>query len=195
MEGPERVYGDLEMPLSRKGVAQLESVGEALAREPIAAVYASPLERARIGARAIARHHGLEPRIDPDLREIARGRWAGLTWEEVEAGWPGGPAGFLADPAGYRAHDGETLADVDRRAMAALGRILREHAGTTVAIVSHSWIVRCILARAIGGAIERALNLPVECGAIATLNGGSSGWTVASVNRRGAVRAESERYG
>lgn len=187
VEGPERVYGDLEMPLSPRGVAQLEAVGEALAAAPLRAVFASALGRARIGAEAIARRHGLSVAVDEDLREISRGRWAGLTWDEVEARWPGGPAGFLADPAAYRAEGGETVGDVDRRALAAFARIVRAHDGASVAVVSHSWVLRCLLARALGAPIAGVLRVPVECGAIATLEGDARGWTVAAVNRRGSV--------
>ncbi len=181
LDGPERVYGDLEMPLSEEGIAQLERVGEWLASEPVMAVWASDLERARLGAASIARPHGLPVLVDPLWREIHRGAWRGLTWEEIESRWPGGPARFLEDPCGYRGHEGETLADVDGRARRAFERLVVAHDGDTVVVVSHSWTLRCVLSRVLCVPLERAMNLPVDHAAVATLSGSTSGWTLASL--------------
>ena len=183
-EGPERIYGDLEMPLSERGIAQLEAVARVLSNEPLAAVYASDLERARIGAESIARPHGLVPRVDPALREIYRGKWRLLTWDEVETRFPGGARRFVLEPETYRDHEGETIADVDERARAAFARIVEANDGKTVAVVSHSWVLRSLLARAFGASIARVMSLPVETGAIATLEGDSRGWQVTAMNRR-----------
>jgi broad specificity phosphatase PhoE len=182
--GLERVYGDLEMPLSERGIAQLEATAKTLSAEPLSAVYASDLERARIGAEAIARPHGLAVRVDSRLREIYRGEWRGLTWEEIDERWPGGPARFLADPGGYRGHEGETVADVDRRAAEAFERIVAERAGESVAVVSHSWVIRALLARALGMPLEGVIRLDAECGAIATIAGDARGWRVKTLNLR-----------
>lgn len=57
-------------PLSDTGLRQAEVVGRALAVERIDAVYASPLIRALTTAQEVARHHGLEPTVIDDLREI-----------------------------------------------------------------------------------------------------------------------------
>jgi probable phosphoglycerate mutase len=53
--------GRADVPLNEKGLWQAARVGEALAQEPIAAVYTSPLTRARQTAEPIAVHRGLTP--------------------------------------------------------------------------------------------------------------------------------------
>lgn len=60
----------LDAPLSDLGWKQARAVGERLKDARIGAVYCSPLQRAHNTAIEIARHHGLEPRIDPGLSEI-----------------------------------------------------------------------------------------------------------------------------
>lgn len=60
----------VDPPLSDTGRRQAEAVGWALAREPIDAVYASPLIRALVTAQEVAKHHGLQPTVVPDLREV-----------------------------------------------------------------------------------------------------------------------------
>lgn len=180
----ERVYGDLEMPLSPRGYEQLEAVAREFASDPLEAIYASNLERAQIGARSVAKPHGRAVRILPGLREIYRGDWRGLSWSEIESRWPGGPERFVRKPATYRDHHGETLADVDRRAAIAFARIVDESSGASAAVVSHSWIIRCLLARALGAPLEAAMSVPIDTGSIQTLVGDSGGWRIACVNRR-----------
>ena len=60
----------VDPPLSARGRRQAELVGERFAAEHIDAVYSSNLRRAHDTGRAIASHHGLEPVVDRDLREI-----------------------------------------------------------------------------------------------------------------------------
>lgn len=60
----------LDAPLSELGRRQAEAVGERLKPARLGAVYCSPMKRAHDTARAIAKHHGLEPVIRADLAEI-----------------------------------------------------------------------------------------------------------------------------
>lgn len=60
----------LDAPLSELGRKQALAVGERLSNAKIHAVYSSDLSRAFDTAREIARHHGLDPVVDPNLREI-----------------------------------------------------------------------------------------------------------------------------
>src|SRR6185295_16221753 len=58
---------------------QAGAAAQALGAEPLVAVYASTLIRARDTAAAIAAPHGLPVHEDPDFREMAFGAWEGLT--------------------------------------------------------------------------------------------------------------------
>ena len=55
------------------------------AAEPIAAVYASPMQRTVETAGIVARPHHLEIVTRDRLREVDHGRWEGLRRAEVEA--------------------------------------------------------------------------------------------------------------
>src|SRR5690349_3471380 len=72
-----------DVGLSSTGTAQAAEAGIALATAPIAAVYTSPLRRARETADAIARHHRLTPQPLAALQEIDFGRWAGLSFADL----------------------------------------------------------------------------------------------------------------
>ena len=60
----------VDPPLSELGVRQADAVGRSMVGDPIAAVYASTLERAHETGRQVARHHGLDVTVLPELREV-----------------------------------------------------------------------------------------------------------------------------
>lgn len=73
VENPGNIwYGLLEgYPLSEAGRRRAQALGEHFAGRPLAAVYASPLERAQETAAAIAGPHGLAVLTCPDIIETA----------------------------------------------------------------------------------------------------------------------------
>src|SRR5690348_13914028 len=83
-----RMQGQLDPPLSERGLAQALEVGERLAGRRLGAFYCSDLVRARQTAELIASAVGMDPVPDPGLREIALGAWEGKTREEVMAEYP-----------------------------------------------------------------------------------------------------------
>ncbi len=70
--------------LSESGAAQARRLAERVAREPIQAVFTSPLSRARETADPIAFRLGLTVAVDPALEEIDFGEWSGKTFEELK---------------------------------------------------------------------------------------------------------------
>lgn len=60
----------LDAPLSDLGWKQARAVGERLAPARLGKVYVSPMRRAFDTGNEIAKHHGLEPIVRDDLREI-----------------------------------------------------------------------------------------------------------------------------
>src|SRR5687767_14830086 len=69
--------------LDAQGLEQARSLSQRLLELPLAAVYASPLERARETAAPIAAAQGLEVRVIDRLHEFDFGRWTGKGYEEV----------------------------------------------------------------------------------------------------------------
>src|SRR4051812_30457113 len=78
----DRFSGSVGVDLSDEGRRQVGFLPARLAREPVAAVYASPLSRTFETAAIICRPHRLTPIERDGLREISHGRWEGLTRTE-----------------------------------------------------------------------------------------------------------------
>jgi len=83
-----RIQGHIDIPLNDQGRWQAERLAQALADEPLAAIYSSDLQRAFDTAQAIAEATGLDVVADETLRERHFGDMEGLTHDEILARWP-----------------------------------------------------------------------------------------------------------
>jgi broad specificity phosphatase PhoE len=138
------LYGRLPgYHLSELGVKMAERVAESLVGRDIAAVIASPLERARETAAPIAAAFDLE--VDTDARLIeAANHFEGLTFGVGDGSlrqprhWP-----YLWNP--FRPSWGEPYVDLAHRMLAAAAAARRVAAGHEAVCVSHQlpvWIMR-----------------------------------------------------
>jgi broad specificity phosphatase PhoE len=128
-----RWQGQADPPLTSHGIGQAERAAGVLG--PVAAVWASDLERAAHTARILAAPRGLSVTTDPRMRERAAGPWTGLTREEIDAQYPG----YLDDgrrPPGYEDDDA-----IAARAFAALREFAATLAGGTGVVVSHGGVI------------------------------------------------------
>ena len=143
-------HGSTNTPLTDHGHLQAAAVGMHIAEHyrPIRHVYASPLDRAHLTARAIAEPLGLEPAIDEALVEYDLGSWEGLTFREL---WDEKKlfANMAKDPD-FAPHGGEAPKQVGLRLAGALERISAAHPGERVVVVSH------------GGALSIALGVLLD---------------------------------
>ena len=145
-----RCRGRLEVPLDEVGRSEAIAAGRALASEPIAAVYSSPLGRALEVGTAIATAGGLREVVaHPDLVNLDYGRWEGLTDREAEELDPSAWARYLAAPEVAACPGGEALASAADRVVAAFLDIAERHPGETVAAVSHGVMVRLAVLRVV----------------------------------------------
>jgi len=130
-------------------VAQARAAAQRLARRgDIGAIVASPLRRAKLTAQEVARATGAPVRVDGDLRETDFGQWEGLTFAEARQTWPEEMREWLAS-ADAAPPGGESFAEVDRRVMAALDRLLARYAATTVLVVSHVTPIKTLVRHAL----------------------------------------------
>jgi len=130
--------------LSEKGRQQAQRLALRFREIDIAAVYASPLQRAQHTADAIAAAKGLSVFTDERLKERDVGLFTGLTWEEIVERYPDiarswGAFQSVAMPRG-EAHDA-----LQERAGQALAEIVREYVDRDVVVVSHGGLLGAYL--------------------------------------------------
>jgi alpha-ribazole phosphatase/probable phosphoglycerate mutase len=154
-----RFFGHLDVGLSAVGRRQAAALAAGLAGDAIDAVYASDLARARDSASPLAGARGLMAVTVPALREVAMGRWEGLTFPQIRDREPATLHAWLADPTLLPFPDGEHLEDLRARVMPALTDIVSRHIGGRVAVVAHGGTNRVILAEALGLPLRNSLRL------------------------------------
>lgn len=166
----DRIYGCLDVPLSSAGEEEARTVAARLpATLRIELAVSSGLSRATFGADEIARPRSIPHERDTALREIERGDWAGRTQGELELLQPGAWSAWHASPARSRPPKGESLRDLCDRVLPRLDVWAQRCAGGNVALVSHLWVIRVAVCRALGLSLDRASRLAVPTGELVVL--------------------------
>jgi alpha-ribazole phosphatase len=184
-----RFFGHTDVALSPAGLAQAAALGACLAGESIEAVYASDLSRARQSAAPLATGRGTDVITVPPLREMAMGRWEGLTFAEIRAREPELCDRWLADPFAMPFPEGEGLAELRARAVPALREVVERHAGRRIAVVAHGGTNRVILAEALGLPLANIFRLAQDYAAWSLIEYRGGGAVVHALNQRPAGAA------
>ncbi|MCH9732616.1 MAG: bifunctional RNase H/acid phosphatase [Actinomycetia bacterium] len=164
-----RYSGRGNPPLTDLGVRQAEAAAQYLGKlGGIAAVVSSPLRRAYDTASATARELGLDVVVDDDLIETDFGAWEGLTFGEAAERYSELHLRWLRDTS-VPAPEGESFDAVASRVRIAQQRIIAEHAGQTVLVVSHVTPIKTLLRLALdaGPALLYRLHLDLASLSIA----------------------------
>ena len=141
-----RFRGGEDFPLSKEGKMQVQKLGEALKNSGIELIFSSPLVRAYDTAKAVAATTGAKIIVEPAFRSIALGSWEGKTREEIEKKFPREFELWLTNPEKLRMPGFEPIPQLKRRANTALRKIIRENTGKTIAVVSHTAVLKVIFA-------------------------------------------------
>jgi probable phosphoglycerate mutase len=160
-----RFQGAQDVPLSELGQRQAAALAAALRGRPLAAVYTSPLERARRTAEIAAADLGVPIRLVDDLRELSLGEWEGRTVEQIRA-LPGDPyARWVRDPVAGLPPGGEPLEEVQARVVRVVEELATAHPdGEDVLVVCHGGVISAYLAHCLGLPLSAIWRLTVSNG-------------------------------
>lgn len=169
--------------LNERGRQQAEELASALAGTPLAAIYASPLERAVETAEPLARAKSLEIQIVPALVDTDVGKWQGRSWKALRR-MPAWKA-IQETPSRFRFPDGESFPECQTRIVAALEQIAAAHkANETVVVVFHADPIKLAVAHFLGMPLDHFQRLAVETGSVTALQLGKSGRRLLGFNCR-----------
>jgi broad specificity phosphatase PhoE len=141
-----RFQGQGAVGLSERGREQARALAEAAAGHDFAALWSSPLPRARQTAEIVAERLGLEIADEPRLMETDTGAWTDRTFAEVEIEDPGRFAAWVAGDPGFAFPGGESFADQQERVSAAVADI-RATGDLPALVVCHRNSMRLVLER------------------------------------------------
>ena len=196
-EGSEhkRYKGSIDVPLSARGISQVEKASEFVAAhvrdyapkrhlsylrdihssssevadsrdDRLKAVYTSDLGRAVKSAELIAAPHGVLPLQVPGLRERSFGIWEGMSFAEIKEQYPEEFSAWAGNPLKYSPVRGESTLEVRDRVIAALEAILSGHPGDCLAVVAHGGVNRIILCHVMGVPLENIFRIEQDFSAV-----------------------------
>lgn len=153
----------IDSVLNETGQAQADALAQRLASVPFDAIYASTLRRARQTARILARpHQDVAVSHLEDLEEMAWGVYEGAHPSPDREEELGAIKQRWRKGAFHEAIEGgESILDVQRRALRAVDHILERETGRTVLVVTHGRFLRIVLASLLDEyGLERMHELP-----------------------------------
>lgn len=179
----QRLSGWVEgLHLSEAGRDQAALLGEVLADTGFAAIYSSPIERAIETAEAIAEAHDLPVKALRSLGEVEYGGWTNRSlkalartklWQQVQR-----------FPSGIRFPDGESLLEVQDRAVAELEKLRQAHPRDRICCVAHGDVIRLVTAHYLGVHIDLFQRITVAPASLTVIAVDDSGPRVLTVNSR-----------
>jgi len=161
-----RYNGHHDVDITTRGVEQMDRLARVLRDREIRALYSSDLTRTMRGAGIIGHALRLTPRPLPAFRELHLGRWEGLTREEAIERYPEDEGFAFQDLATDKIEGGETLTELGKRVLPALGHIIEENHGESICLVAHGGVNRVILCNVMGMDIKRFFSIEQDYGCL-----------------------------
>jgi probable phosphoglycerate mutase len=168
-----RYQGQADAPLSALGARQAEALAGRLQREPIDAIFTSPLQRAAKTAEAIARHHPTVPFDQATaLLEIHHGDWQGLMADEVIERYGVGLLEWRNHPTRSQMPNGESFTNILKRVLDFKERLCADYPSRNVLISTHDVVVKILVADALGMNMDRINRIWVTNASISVIEYG-----------------------
>lgn len=141
-----RMQGWSDSDLTEKGIKNAILLGESLKDIEFAAIYTSPSKRTVTTANLIKGDRQIPIILEDYLKEINMGEWEGKKVEYLKDSYPESFDFFWNAPHQYRAIDGEDFFEVKKRVCHALKVIKDNQESGNVLIVTHSVVIKLLLA-------------------------------------------------
>jgi broad specificity phosphatase PhoE len=161
-----------DFPLSKVGLKQRDSLKVRLEGANFDQIISSPIQR------CLETINFLTPEIFEDFQEVHYGDWSGKrmsslarnkAWREI-----------YSNPTGVRFPNGETLPEVQIRALAGLEKINKQ--AKNILIATHADVVKALLLHALGSHLNNIDKVQINNASISIIENGKNGLRVLRVN-------------
>ncbi len=153
--------------LNEKGRQQAEALADLLSQQPIAAVYSSPLVRCVETAEPLATRLNLPLQEEPGIIEVDYGDWQGAELKKLAATpeWQK----VQHYPSHFRFPGGETLREVQARAVSTIEALVERHPNQVIALFSHGDVLRTTLAHFLGVPLDLFQRIIISTASISVI--------------------------
>jgi probable phosphomutase (TIGR03848 family) len=176
--------------LNEQGQREADALARRLGSIALAAIYSSPLERARETAQAIAQSQKLVVQIHPGLIEVDVGDWTDRQIAELQAtdAWKQ----MQARPLDFCFPNGESNAMMHARIVATIDALVAAHPQQTIALVSHADPIKIALAHYLGMNLNDFERLAIEPASVSVLQFDQCGVVLSRLNDTGQLDVRKE---
>jgi broad specificity phosphatase PhoE/ribonuclease HI len=162
--------GPLDPALTEKGLAQAELLATEVIKLKPEVLIASPLQRTRQTADAIAKATGLEIIFDELWFELSFGNWDGLAIEEVKEKYPDDYRNWLNSASHAPGGSGESFEQASVRIDEALEKLLAQYPGQRVLVVTHNGVIKTAARLAVGAPLQTVFHIDASPCSISSIS-------------------------
>ncbi len=157
-----RMYtGQVDVPLTELGLRQAKVTADYVASKyKIDAIYSSDLQRAMSTAIPLSQALGLPVICEPKLREIYGGLWENLYMPEIEETYCDDYQIYKSTIGLARCTGGESFAELQKRALDGIEKIVNENKDKTVFVSTHGGVLLALTAHWMGIPLEKMHETP-----------------------------------
>jgi probable phosphoglycerate mutase len=163
-----RLVGRGEVHLNAAGREQADRLASKLAGARADAVFSSPLARAMETAQPIADRLGVRVEPAEQINEFEFGDWTGMSFSDLESlvEW----RMFNVFRSGTAAPRGETMLEVQARAIGFMNALRDRRPDGRFVLVSHGDVIRAALLHLLGLHLDFFLRVEVDLGSASTVS-------------------------
>ncbi|MGH7165077.1 MAG: histidine phosphatase family protein [Nitrospiraceae bacterium] len=162
-----QIMGEQPVPLNRTGEVQARLLAGSLPADSFRALVSSPVARARQTAEILASALRVPVTTDRGLTEINVGEWEGRYWKDLVN--ETARQNFYTSPQEVRPPGGETLGEVQIRAVAAVERARAGGEAGPLLFVSHADVLRAILAHYLNWDLQHVRQIQIDHASLTAL--------------------------
>ncbi|HZF63158.1 MAG TPA: histidine phosphatase family protein [Chitinophagaceae bacterium] len=172
--------------LNAAGAMEAQKLADGLAEGNITAIYSSPLERARETAAPLAMRLGLEVVLDEHFIELDFGEWTDAAFEDLSSDASFQRFNFFRSCS--RIPGGESMVEAQMRMVNGLERLRRKHEHQTVAVISHSDVIKSAVAFYAGMHLDMLQRLEISPASVSVVELYDDTARIVALNYTGSVR-------
>ncbi len=140
--------GQADPPLADVGQREAGAVADRLADAGVDAIWVTPLVRTQQTAAPLAERLGLDPQVEPDLREVFLGDWEGGEYRHRAAAGDPLVARIIEEQDWGLIGGAESMVDFSARVRRGIDRIAASHRDQRVVAIVHGGVIGAALAMA-----------------------------------------------
>lgn len=140
-----RMQGSKDSPLTELGIYQAKQLGKSLDKVNIDMVYSSSSERTMTTAKIIVGQRELNIIPRDELKEMNFGFWEGMTFDEIREKYEDLYQSFWNTPHLLNECPGESFEELRDRLIGFVNRVIKDHEGKDILLVTHGVALKMII--------------------------------------------------